>query len=116
MKSGFLDNSGQGHTRGEIEFASIGTVKFELFGNMREGLYGKAIRFSNPAYDPNHILVHYSDKSSSAREYMSDFQHIQTGHVGDIFEDHHLYIEWHSDENGRCVIELDRKDCEILKG
>lgn len=103
-----------GHTRGGIEFASSGVVKFQLTGDMQGNLHGKRIRFVNPKYDPNYVFEHSADWKSTADEYMEGFSNEQRGDAGDILGDKYLYIEWYSEKNGRCVIELDKADYEIL--
>jgi len=115
VKGGVLDNTKSGITRGEIEFASVGKIPFNLHGDMQGNLYGKAIRFANPEYDPNFVFEHCAGRESDAQKYMEGFAPRQQGYVGDISGQPYLYIEWYSEENDRCVIELDAKDYEIIR-
>ena len=106
VKQGILDNTQLGRITGEIEFADVGRVMLDLHGNMQGNLQNRRICFSNPDYDPEHIFDHGGGGASSAAVYMQDFDTKQIGQVGDIFGKPYLYIEWYSDSNGRCVIEL----------
>lgn len=114
VKKGYLNNRRDGYTFGEIEFASIGNVRLELLGNMRGELVGKTIRFVNPNYGPNYVFDHGAGRKSDAKTYMEDFHLMQRGEVGDIHVNPYLHIEWYSEGNGRCVIELDKGNCFIF--
>lgn len=115
VKKGYLNNRRNGITSGEIEFASIGSVRLELLGNMQEGLVGKNFRFTNPDYDPHYVFDHGGGHKSDASAYMEGFQLVQRGEVGDILNKPYLYIEWYSEGNGRCVLELDATNYEIVE-
>lgn len=108
VKQGTLDNTQLGRTTGEIEFADLGRVALDLRGDMQGNLLNQRIRFSNPDYDPNFVFDHGGGMTSNASEYMSKLGGKQIGEVGDIFGDPYLYIEWYSEANGRCVVELSK--------
>lgn len=101
VKQGSLDNSVSGKTTGEIEFASIGKVVLDLTGDMDGSLYGRRISFHNPD-----CLKNLADVSCPPSEYFDDFADRQHGRVGSIMAEPHFYLEWFSEENGRCVIAL----------
>ena len=101
-----MDNTQLGRTSGEIEFADAGSVVLDLQGDMQGNLLNRKIRFNNPNYDPKHIFDHGGGDTSTAGVYMREFDTNQIGNVGDIYGEPYLYIEWHSEPNGRCVIEL----------
>lgn len=113
VKDGYLDNTTPGRTTGEIEFADIGMVTFDLHGDMQCGFRHKRMLFYNPKYDPKFVFEHGPDKISNARQYMEYFAKVQRGTVGNILDIPYPYIEWDSDHNGRCVIELPRDCCTI---
>ena len=106
VRQGILDNTQSGRTTGELEFADVGRVMLDLRGDMQGNLLNRKIRFNNPDYDPKYIFDHGGGDTSTAGVYMRDFDTKQSGQVGDIFGEPYLYIEWYSDSNGRCVIEL----------
>jgi len=114
VKEGTLDNTVKGKTTGEIEFAEIGKVTFELEGNMGGEFQGKRFKFKNPTYDPSFVVDHGGGDTSNAKEFMEGFDLKQVGKVGNIDPDPYLYIEWYAGGNGRCVIELDAKDFEFV--
>ncbi len=106
VREGTLDNTISGKITGEIRFASIGNVKFDLVGNMQGKFAGRKVEFSNPDYYPRYL------NGESARSYMRSFGKLQSGKSGDIYcnGDGGLYIEWFSEKNSRCVIEMAGKD------
>lgn len=112
VQSGTLDNRELGRTTGTIQLASLGEVVLSLSGDMQGELRGQALTFTNPEYDPKHQFDHGPYKST-AKEYFDGFSKRQTGEVGDILIKPYLYIEWYSNENWRCVIELDREHCNV---
>jgi hypothetical protein len=113
VKKGILDNRILGTITGSIFFAALGEVKFILRGDMRGKLKGKIVEFINPDY--THDFVFYNGrKKITAQEYFERFRRRQVGVSGDIMADNYLYLEWYSDANGRCVIEIPRANCCLI--
>ena len=115
VKEGYLDNTSPGRTTGEIEFAHLGKVILQLNGDMQGDLKHVRMHFNNPDYDAKYVFDHGGGSTSTARKYLTHFSRNQKGEVGDILNDPYLYLEWCSEDNGRCVIELPR-DCCTLDG
>ena len=107
-----MDNRIPGKTTGRISLATLDEVLMCLRGDMANELQGKVVEFSNPDYDENFVFDHGPYKSS-ASEYLTDFAADQRGDVGDIFSNPYFYLEWYSEANGRCVIELPHDCCRI---
>jgi hypothetical protein len=106
---GELDNTELGKVTGWMKFRGLrGKVIFNLVGNFHRDIRGAKIRLKGAG-----------QSGGSGR--MSGFQLNQSGNVGDItaggppvdYVDY-PYIEWYSDENGRCVLELSRDQVEII--
>jgi hypothetical protein len=122
---GELDNSVLGKVTGYIKFAGMKkTVKFDLKGDFHRDIRGTKIKLTGEGENrevPGH---------EEGENYMKSFSPTQTGDVGDItaglptgknengeptYEySSYPYIEWYSDENGRCVLELDPEQVEII--
>lgn len=115
---GVLDNTVLGKVTGFMKFSGMKkTVKFDLKGDFHRDIRGTKIKFTG-------------DGEDRAENYMKGFYPTQTGDVGDItagiptgkdadgnptYEYSNTpYIEWYSDENGRCVLELDPQQVEII--
>jgi len=111
---GELDNTVRDKITGFMRFYGLDEpVKFELEGNFHRDIRGSKIRFSSDDY--------MSEDENEAKEYMSCFTLEQTGNGGDITAGRapfdygkYPYIEWFSDQNGRCVLELEPEQIEIL--
>ena len=113
VKEGYLDNTRFGRTVGEIEFGGLGKIVLDLDGDMQGGLKRKLMSFSNPDYDPEFVLEHGRGRTSTAQEYMRDFDRMQRGSVGTMIGSPYLHLEWYSESNGRCVIELPARHYRI---
>jgi hypothetical protein len=111
---GMLDNTTPGKVTGFMRFlGKRNKVRFDLDGDFHRDIRGAKIKFHNEQYkdaDPQ-----------EARKYCRAFVAVQTGVVGDItagFPPHDYgqspYIEFYGNENGRCVIELDPSQVEII--
>jgi hypothetical protein len=87
-------------------------VKFDLVGNFHRDIRGARVRLRG---DGESAII------DQARKYLAGFSHKQTGKVGDMTAglppaDYvtQPYFEWYGNENGRCVIELDTDQVELL--
>jgi len=115
---GVLDNTVLGKVTGYMKFVGMKkTVKFDLKGDFHRDIRGTKIKFTG-------------DGEDRAENYMKGFYPTQTGDVGDItagiptgkdekgeptYEySSSPYVEWYSEENGRCVLELDPDQIEII--
>lgn len=107
-----LDNHIPGRTTGSIVLASLEDVTLHLDGDMVGDLMGKVVEFSNPDYDGRFVFDH-GPYMSRASEYLDGFSRAQRGQVGDIVLHHYFYLEWYSEANGRCVIELPIESCRV---
>lgn len=111
---GELDNTINGKVTGFMKFYGLEEpIKFNLEGNFHRDIRGAKIRFCSDDY--------MEENENEAKEYMSRFSQEQIGKTGDItggFPPHdygkYPYIEWYSNENGRCVLELEPEQLEIL--
>lgn len=111
---GELDNTVRGKITGFMKFYGLNEpIKFNLEGNFHRDIRGSKIKFTSDDY--------MEQDENEAKEYMSNFSLIQTGKVGDITAGRapydygkYPYIEWYSDQNGRCVLELGVEQLEIL--
>ena len=111
---GILDNTVQGKVTGWMKFAGMNeNVKFYLEGNFHRDIRGAKIRLRGEGEIVN---------SQQASAYMQDFSTVQKGKVGDMtaglppadYISGSGYYEWYSEDNGRCVIELEQAQTEIL--
>lgn len=120
---GELDNTVNGKITGFMKFLGKDKpVEFELKGNFHRDIRGAKIRFTNDEY--------FDEDIQQAKDALNGFAITQKGNAGDITaglptgkdEDGNLtyeyqdygYIEWYSELNGRCVIELDTEQIELL--
>jgi len=110
---GVLDNTENGKVVGWMKFAGMKEdVKFELDGNFHRDIRGAKVRiFSNGE----------TACKVSAEEYMDGFAVVQKGKVGDMTAGmepadyvEYPYFEWYSKDNGRCVVELNADQIELL--
>ena len=110
---GVLDNRIQGKITGWMLFAGIkDKVMFELEGNFHRDIRGAMVRLRGEGQ---------SADLAEASQYMEGFSVLQKGNVGDMTaglppQDYSTtpYWEWYSQENGRCVIELEPDQVELL--
>ena len=111
---GILDNSVQGKVTGWMKFAGLNeNVVFNLEGNFHRDIRGAKVRLRGEGEIAN---------AQQATAYMQDFSFLQKGKVGDItggfepadYVQDSVYIEWYSADNGRCVIELEQDQIELL--
>ena len=109
---GVLDNSEPDKVTGWMKFVGKKErIVFELEGNFHRDIRGAEIKLiGNP--DCN---------AEQANQYMQGFAQKQTGKVGDMTaglppQDYadYPYFEWYSEANGRCVIELEPAQIELL--
>lgn len=116
--AGELNNTVPGKVTGWMRFLGITEkIKFDLDGDFHRDIRGASIRFTGPAYGATDDV----DLASEVAKYMEGFALVQIGKVGDITaglppQDYcdHPYIEWYGDDNGRCLIELDSKDIQVI--
>ena len=109
---GELDNTICGKVTGWMKFVGLSDkVVFDLDGDFHRDIRGAKVRLSgNNTADPQ-----------QSAQYLEGFSRIQTGKVGDMTaglppQDYvdYPYFEWYSTENGRCVIELEPEQVQIL--
>jgi len=110
---GVLDNTQNGRVTGWMKFAGMDEkVKFDLKGNFHRDIRGAKVRLRGDGESAN---------AEEAAKYMEDFSVLQKGKAGDMTAglppvDYSStpYWEWYSQENGRCVIELEPEQVELL--
>jgi len=110
---GVLDNTVPNKVTGWMKFAGMREkVVFDLEGNFHRDIRGAKVRLlgDGESADPN-----------ESQNYMKGFETIQKGKTGDMTagrppQDYvdYGYFEWYSEANGRCVIELDPSQIELL--
>ena len=113
LVEGELDNTVLGKVTGWMAFAGLKEkVVFDLEGDFHRDIRGAKVRFHGDGHSADAEL---------AMKYMGDFSMIQKGKVGDMTAGkepadyvRYPYFEWYSDDNGRCVIELESDQVEIL--
>ena len=112
LLEGELDNTRPGRVTGWMQFRGIqGKIALNLKGNFHRDIRGERIRFSGDGYGAD---------EEEARRYFEGFVVQQTGKVGDVTARKapndcvvgYPHIEWHSDQNGRVVIELEPEQLE----
>jgi hypothetical protein len=111
---GELDNTVPGKVTGWMRFAGKkDKVIFNLEGNFHRDIHGAKIRLRGNGESAN---------PEQSAMYMEGFSTLQKGKVGDItggfppadYVEGSCYVEWYSDDNGRCVLELEQDQIEIL--
>lgn len=112
---GALDNTKCGRVTGWMRFIGMECpVKLNLDGDFSRDIRGTKIRVRR--------RLSGAGNGGIAIAYMKMFAARQTGKVGDItagmpqmsqFGD--AYIEWYSRQNGRCVLELDRDELQVIR-
>jgi hypothetical protein len=122
---GELDNTVLGKVTGYMKFAGMKeTVKFYLNGDFHRDIRGTKIKLTGEGENRE------VDGHEEGENYMKAFSPTQTGDVGDItagiptgkdadgnptYEYSSTpYVEWYSQENGRCVLELSPDQIEII--
>jgi hypothetical protein len=111
---GLLDNTNPGKVTGWMRFLGRkNRIKFNLDGDFHRDIRGASIKFHNEQYKEADL--------QEAKRYLREFVPVQTGVVGDItagLPPHDYgqspYVEWYGDDNGRCVVELDPSQVEII--
>jgi hypothetical protein len=109
---GELDNTQPGVVAGWMQFAGIeDKVMLRLQGNFHRDIQGAKIRFRGDG----------KTDTAEAADYMKGFSVFQNGKVDIITAGLSLFdswdrphIEWHSNENGRIVIELEEDQVEVI--
>jgi exonuclease III len=110
---GELDNTIPGKVTGWMKFTGMSEkVIFDLNGDFHRDIRGAKVRLRGDGE---------SADVNEARKYMEDFSTLQKGNAGDmtaglppIDYSSTPYWEWYGDENGRCVIELETDQVELL--
>jgi hypothetical protein len=110
---GELDNTVQGKVTGWMQFAGMNEkMMFNLEGNFHRDIRGAKIRLRG---EDDSLDV------QKATEYMQGFSAQQKGKVGDMTAGRlpadyteYPYFEWFSEDNGRCVLELEPERVELL--
>lgn len=106
VKEGYLYLNGDDGIAGSIEMAGIGDVTFYLNGQVPEIIRNGRLSFSNSGYKPRYVFHHSKERSSSAHQYMADFDRIQSGRLYNLSVEDAFGLEWYSNENGFCEIVL----------
>ena len=109
---GELDNTVRGKVTGWMKFIGLTeTVTFDLDGDFHRDIRGAKIR----------VIGSQSADPEKSKSYMEGFSTTQKGNAGDMTaglppQDYvdYPYLEWYSAENGRCVIELEPHQIQIL--
>lgn len=110
---GQLDNTHRESVTGWMVFVGLPEpVTFDLEGDFHRDIRGASIQF-----------LGYATPKADARkaaEYLERFSLRQTGKVGDITAGlppydygRTPYVEWYSNENGRVVLELERRQVRV---
>ena len=111
---GVLDNTVPGKVTGWMKFAGMSDkVIFDLEGDFHRDIRGAKVRLRGDGESAN---------AEEAEKYMEGFSAVQKGNVGDItggfppadYVEGSVYVEWYGADNGRCVIELEQDQIEIL--
>lgn len=110
---GVLDNTVPNKVTGWMRFAGLkDKVMFNLQGNFHRDIRGARVRLRGEGESAN---------QPESVSYMEGFSLLQEGSVGDMTAGHqpadyvnYPYFEWYSEANGRCVIELEPEQLELL--
>ena len=111
---GVLDNTVPGKVTGWMKFAGMkDRVIFDLEGDFHRDIRGAKVRLRGDGESAN---------TEESEKYMEGFSVVQKGNVGDItggfppadYVEGSVYVEWYGADNGRCVIELEQDQIEIL--
>jgi hypothetical protein len=110
---GILDNTVPGKVTGWMRFSGMNeNVIFNLEGDFHRDIRGAKVRLHGDGQTVN---------QEEAVGYMEGFSKLQKGKVGDMTagrppQDYvnYGYFEWYSEDNGRCVLELEPRQIELL--
>ena len=110
---GELDNRNPNKVTGWMKFTGIKEkIVFDLEGNFHRDIRGAKIRLRGEGKSVD--AVH-------AAKYMEGFSTLQKGKVGDMTAGkppadyvEYPYFEWYSQDSGRCVIELETEQIELI--
>lgn len=110
---GVLDNTALNKVTGWMQFAGLkDKVMFDLEGNFHRDIRGARVRLRGEGASAN---------QEESAKYLEGFSLLQKGNVGDMTAGRepvdyvdYPYFEWYSEDNGRCVIELEPEQVEIL--
>ena len=110
---GELDNRNPGKVTGWMKFTDMKEkIVFDLEGNFHRDIRGAKIRLRGEGESADAV---------QAAKYMKDFSTLQKGKVGDMTAGlppadyvEYPYFEWYSQDSGRCVIELEAEQIELL--
>ena len=110
---GVLDNTVPGKVTGWMRFAGMkNKVVLDLEGNFHRDIRGGKIQLCGDGE---------AAKEAEAAKYMEGFATLQQGKVGDMTAGKepadytpYPYFEWYSNANGRCVLEVEPEQVEIL--
>jgi hypothetical protein len=110
---GELDNTVEGKVTGWMQFAGMNEkMVFNLEGNFHRDIRGAKIRLTGDG--------DCCDQPKAA-DYLKGFSTDQKGKVGDMTAGkppadygESPYFEWYSEDNGRCVLELEPNQVELL--
>lgn len=109
---GVLDNTVPGKVTGWMRFAGMDEkVIFDLQGNFHRDIRGARIKLTGDC----------QCEQAQAKQYMRGFAAKQIGKAGDMTSGRkpadyvkYPYFEWYSAANGRCVLELEHDQVEVL--
>ena len=106
VKGGTLDNTFTNLTLGYLYLAQIGTVEMRLTGDMSGGLCGRRLQFQNHSFHASYLHLRQDRTRVNAKDGLEYFRKSQRGTVANIRLDDILRVEWCSQENGFCEIQL----------
>lgn len=112
---GTMDNTVAGKVTGQLRF--IGKkrpVRLDLAGDIAGEAKGKrlVLRNANPQ-ERNRLLP--GPRGHRPGTYMTGFHAVQRGGTGTMkVGEHGAYLEWFGEKNGRVVLELPRRQVEIV--
>ncbi len=105
LLEGELDNTKKGTITGWMRFVGMSRkVAFVWKGDCQGALFGKRIRFEGKE----------KNEGRGGPDYFKCFSTNQSGQAGTISSNAYFYLEWYSDANGRCVLELDHDQVAVL--
>lgn len=113
LVEGELDNTVLGKVTGWMKFTGLNeTVVFDLEGDFHRDIRGAKVRLIGDGESVN---------TDEAKKHMEGFSTVQKGKAGDMTAGRepvdyveYGYFEWYSEDNGRCVIELEPTQVELL--
>ena len=113
LLEGEFDNRTLGQVKGWLKFAGLRrNVILDLKGDFHRDIRGTAVRVHGNGANQD---------SQQAARYMEGFAQRQRGEVGDMTAGQepvdyvgYPYFEWYGELNGRIVLELDRRQIEVI--